>query len=127
MVVTDHKPFEDLWHSRRKPSLRLERIQLRHQHINYTVAWRKGKDNPADYLSRHAILIELFPQQIKEAKTYEKLIYMLHTTRYTNAITPMHIHKALAEDQLLQKLKSQIHLGQPPPNNQDPQRSSNIL
>jgi len=127
MVVTDHKPFEDLWHSRRKPSLRLERIQLRRQHINYTVAWRKGKDNPADYLSRHAILIELFPQQIKEAKTYEKLIYMLHTTRYTNAITPMHIHKALAEDQLLQKLKSQIHLGQPPPNNQDPQRSSNIL
>jgi len=66
---------------------------------------QKKKDNPTDYLSRHAIPIELLPQQIKEeANTSEKLICMLHTTRYRNAIKLMRIHKA--EDQLLQKPKS---------------------
>ena len=33
-IITDHQPLESLWKSNRKVSIRLERIQLRHQHIN---------------------------------------------------------------------------------------------
>ena len=119
-MVTDHQPLESLWKSNRKPSLRLERIQLRHQHISYEVKWRKGNDNPADYLSRHAIPLECLPQHIREeAKIYEKLIYILHTTPYTNAISPSCIYDAQSQDHQLQKLLHLIHLGEPPSNNPD--------
>ena len=57
-IVTDHKPLVSIFGSARKGSIRTDRIQLRHQDISYKVIWRQGKDNPADYLSRHAVLLK---------------------------------------------------------------------
>eukprot|EP00112_Aurelia_sp_Birch-Aquarium-sp1_P010952 Seg2314.7 transcript_id=Seg2314.7/GoldUCD/mRNA.D3Y31 product="Transposon Tf2-3 polyprotein" pseudo=true protein_id=Seg2314.7/GoldUCD/D3Y31 len=92
-VITDHQPLEAIWKSERKTSLRLERIQIRHQHINYVVKWHKGSENPADYLSRHAIPLQQLPSRIvEEAKIYEKLIYTLHTTHIQR---PSHHSKSL--------------------------------
>ena len=47
-IVTDHKPLVSIFGSTRKGSIRMERIQLRHQDISYRVVWRQGKINPAD-------------------------------------------------------------------------------
>ena len=65
-IITDQQPLVSLWTSKRKPLSRIERILLRHQDINHRVVWRKGKDNPADYTSRHAIPIDKLPACIKE-------------------------------------------------------------
>ena len=53
-VVTDHKPLERLYNSScAKPPVRIERWALRLQNYDARVVYRPGKENPADYMSRH--------------------------------------------------------------------------
>ena len=55
-VVTDHKPLEAIFsNSNSKPPIRIERWSTYLQEFNFTVEYRPGKDNPADYMSRHPI------------------------------------------------------------------------
>ena len=55
-VVTDHKPLEAIVsNSNSKPPIRIERWSTYLQEFNFTVEYRPGKDNPADYMSRHPI------------------------------------------------------------------------
>ena len=53
-VITDHKALENIWQKERPP-LRIERWSLRLQPYKFTIKYRPGKDNPADYMSRHPI------------------------------------------------------------------------
>ncbi|TKS65153.1 Retrovirus-related Pol polyprotein from transposon 17.6 [Collichthys lucidus] len=56
ILVTDHKALEIIWNNpRSKPLARIERWGLRLQPYNFKVEYRKGADNPADYMSRHPI------------------------------------------------------------------------
>lgn len=56
ILVTDHKALEIIWNNpRSKPPARIERWGLRLQPYNFKVEYRKGADNPADYMSRHPI------------------------------------------------------------------------
>ena len=53
-LVTDHKPLELIFNNAKsKPPARIERWALRLQAYNYKIIYRPGKNNPADYLSRH--------------------------------------------------------------------------
>ena len=53
-VVTDHKPLVSIFsNTQARPSPRIERWCLRLQQYNFNTVYRPGKDNPADYLSRH--------------------------------------------------------------------------
>lgn len=55
-LVTDHKVLEVIWSNlRSKPPARIERWGLRLQPYNLKVEYRKGADNPADYMSRHPL------------------------------------------------------------------------
>ena len=53
-VITDHKALENIWQKERPP-LRIERWSLRLQPYKFTIKYRPGKDNPADYMSRHPV------------------------------------------------------------------------
>ena len=53
-VITDQKSLCAVFNGRNRGSIRTERIKLRHQDINFYVLYQQGKDNPTDYLSRHA-------------------------------------------------------------------------
>ena len=57
-ILTDHKPLEAIFADSRSGSVRINRIKLRHQDITYKVTWKAGKDNAADFFSRHATPIE---------------------------------------------------------------------
>ena len=53
-MVSVHKPLEVTWNNpRSKPPARIERWGLRLQPYQFKVIHRPGKDNPADYMSRH--------------------------------------------------------------------------
>ena len=53
-VVTDHKPLVSIYNNpQSNPPARIKRWTLRLQRYDMTVVYRPGKDNPADYLSRH--------------------------------------------------------------------------
>ena len=99
-VVTDQQPLQSLWRSKKKPSARIERILLRHQDINHCVIWKKRKENPADFISRHAIPLHKLPQRIaEETKEHQKLLFLLHNTPlFSTAITREHLHEAQLND-----------------------------
>ena len=53
-LITDHKPLELIFNNpKSKPPARIERWALRLQAYDYKIIYRPGKNNPADYLSRH--------------------------------------------------------------------------
>ncbi|XP_062571293.1 uncharacterized protein K02A2.6-like [Saccostrea cucullata] len=53
-IITDHKPLETIW-KKPRPPLRIERWGLRLQPYKFTIKYSPGKDNMADYVSRHPV------------------------------------------------------------------------
>ena len=106
-MVTDQQPLQSLWRSKRKPSARIERILFRHQDINHFVVWKKGKENPADFLSRHAIPLHKLPQRIaEETNEHQKLLFLLHNTPlFSTAITRERLCEAQLNDTNLTRLR----------------------
>jgi hypothetical protein len=111
-VITDHKPLEAIFRNRRQGSIRTERIKLRHQDIRYRVIWRDGKNNPADYLSRHATPRQEIPKdQREEAQEFEKLVWFINFGPYTEAVSMEKIIRHTERDPLLQALGRAIKRG----------------
>ena len=56
VIYTDHKALVSLFNNpRRNPPFRIERIRLKLQGFNFTIAHITGKLNPSDYASRHPL------------------------------------------------------------------------
>ena len=111
-IVTDHKPLESILKNARTGSIRTERIKLRHQDLSYTVKWKKGETNVADYLSRHATPIRHIPKEQKlETSELEKTIWLLQYDPYLEAVSVERIIKATREDKVLTRLKKDIRRG----------------
>ena len=93
-------------------SIGTERIKLRHQDLNYTVKWKKGETNIADYLSRHATPIKHVRREQKlETSELEKTIWLLQYDPYVEAVSLEKIIKATKEDKVLAMLKKDIRRG----------------
>ena len=108
-VVTDHKPLISIFSNTRTGSTRTDRIKLRHQDINYKVIWKNGKDNPADYLSRHATPFSQIPHSWKlETSEFEKTVWFLQYGPYTESISMQCIIEDTDKDPTLTRLKQQI-------------------
>ena len=55
-VITDHKPLEAIWNNpRSKLSARLEKWSLRLQTYDLKIRYEPGRNNPADWMSRHPL------------------------------------------------------------------------
>ena len=53
-LITDHKPSQLIYNNpQSRPPARIERWFLRLQQYDFQVIYKKGSDNPADFLSRH--------------------------------------------------------------------------
>ena len=89
-VITDHKPLLGIWKSKH-PRLRIARWALRLQPYTMTLKYKPGKDNPADYMSRHPL-----PETnscSREQKVAEE---------YVNLIIRSSTPKAISEDVIRQ-------------------------
>ena len=83
ILITDHKPLEVIYGKRNaKESARMERWILRLQPYNFTIVYKSGAENPADYLSRHPTT--------KSIRKQEKM-----TEEYTNFIVDSSIPKSM--------------------------------
>eukprot|EP00794_Sanderia_malayensis_P006446 gene6446-biopygen4771 len=68
-IITDNKALEVIFNNpASKPPARIERWQLRLQNYDFTVKYRKGAENPADYMSRHPATFR--PEQDTIAEEY---------------------------------------------------------
>ena len=104
--------MQSIFNNLRKGSIRTERIKLRHQDIDYEVIWKKGADNAADYLSRHAIPTKDLPvDQQEETKELEKTIWFLQFSPYLEAISTEDLIRESNQDATLRKLKKALKGG----------------
>ena len=82
---------------------------MRHQNIRYEVIYRKGSENSADFLSRHAQPYETLPKAIKdEANEVQNLLYTLRLSPIVDALGVLEIAKATKSDPVLSKLQRLI-------------------
>ena len=108
-VVTDHKPLVTLFNNpSSKPSARIERWLMELQQYRFTVEYRPGATNPADYASRH-------PVGDTESQKYdlesEEHIYFVAKNAVPKAITLREIESATAEDLTIQAVMSAVRSG----------------
>ena len=84
-IITDHKPLLTIW-QKPQPPLRIERWGLRLQPYKFTLKYLPGKDNIADYKSRHPVENESQKDNISE--------------QYVNFITNEALPKAIDLDEV---------------------------
>ena len=98
-VVTDHQPLLGIW---RKPNLtlRIARWVLRFQPYDLNLEYRPGKDNPADYMSRHPSSRIL--RSSREQKIAEEYVNLICDTSTPIAVTILEMQLATQNDQTLQ-------------------------
>ena len=105
-LVTDHKPLEVIYgNPKSKPPLRIERWVLRLQQYNFTVMYKPGKDNPADFMSRHPAV---FNTNENMGDQYVKYITI---NAIPKAMTIEEVQKETEKDETLQAVKQAIHTG----------------
>ena len=89
-IVTDHKALEMIFgNASSRPPARIERWNLRLQNYNFTVSYRPGRDNPADFMSRH-------PTQVQRTRRNSAEEYVNFLERHAVPI-------AMSYDEILQE------------------------
>ncbi len=106
-LYTDHKPLELIYANPvSKPPARIERWMLRLQQYSFTVIYKAGADNPADFLSRHPL-----PTGDAQHNIAEEYVNFLTNTSVPNALTVTDISKATDADRSLCALRTAIQSG----------------
>ena len=104
-LVTDHKPLEVIYgNASSKPSARIERWVLHLQPYNFSVVYKPGKDNPADFLSCHPTLESVS----KYAIMADEYVNLLALSAVPKAMTMREIQTATNADKVLQSLRAAI-------------------
>lgn len=109
-IYTDHKPLVQIYGcASSKPSARLERWTLRLQPYQTTIHYRKGEDNPADYMSRHpAKATKPVSREQKVAEEY--ITYIAHNAT-PGALSLSDVAAATARDPTLQAVMEAVQTG----------------
>ena len=104
-LITDHKPLEVIYGNvNSKPSARIERWVLRLQPYSFSVVYKPGKDNPADFLSRHPSSESIS----KHAVMADEYVSLLALSAVPKAMTISDIQKATDADKTMQSLRAAI-------------------
>ena len=118
-VITDHKPLELLFNNpKATPPARLERWRLRLQPYSYTIKYKAGKDNPADYMSTHPIVGSTPHRSSRMAEEYVNFIV---DNAVPKAMTLKEVQTETKKDSALCKVMQSICAGhwQHPPHDTD--------
>ena len=92
-LVTDHEPLVPLLNNpQKKAPVRIERMRIKIMDYDYQAEYRPGKDNPADWGSRHPLKEE--PLEEEELEHY---VNLLTHSEINSAITIEEIKKHTAE------------------------------
>lgn len=107
-MVTDHKPLEMIWNNpRSKQPARIERWGLRLQPYDFRVEYRKGADNPADYMSRHPLPVQP-TDRTRAAKVAEEYVNFVAQQATPKAMTLQEIKTETLKDTTLQQVSAHI-------------------
>ena len=106
-LITDHKPLETIYgHNKAKTSARIERWILRLQPYDFSVVYKSGASNPADYMSRHPTKASVSAQE----KITEEYVQFLAMNAVPKAMSMEEIIKACIDDREMKGLRAAIKL-----------------
>ena len=106
-VITDHKPLEGIFNNlNSKPTARLERLCLRMQPYQFKVVYRPGKENAADYMSRHPDSENSKPND--HTSRIDAYVNFVVLNSVPPAMTLKEVQDATSTDEVLKKLSEVI-------------------
>ena len=107
-IFTDHKALTYIW-KKPRPPLRIERWGLRLQPYCCTIVYRPGKDNTADYMSRHLMATTHSPPRTQ--KMAEEYVSFIATEAIPMAMSLEEVKCATLNDKTLQAVAGFIRTG----------------
>ena len=111
-ITTDHKPLIPLFNNTTaKPPLRIERWLLRIQEYHYTVRYEPGKNNPADYLSRHPPCMSTGQPASASQTSADAYVNMVTFNAIPKSISLEEIQKASQTDMVIQACMTAVTTG----------------
>ena len=109
-IYTDHKPLVTLFGSpKAQLPARVERWVMRCQGYNMNIIFKPGKDNPADYMSRHPAQQQA---SSREEKIAEEYIQYLTDNSIPKAMSLQQVQEETSKDNTLQAVLSAVRTGQ---------------
>jgi len=106
-LITDHKPLETIYgHNKAKTSARIERWILRLQPYDFSVVYKAGASNPADYMSRHPTKSSVSAQE----KITEEYVHFLTVNAVPKAMSMEEVIKASTDDREIKGLRAALKL-----------------
>jgi hypothetical protein len=103
VVETDHAPLLPMFNNpNSRPPMRIERWLTYLQQFSFTLVYRPGPQNGADYLSRHPLPIS--QQDVKSGKWREQTVCALVTDTIPKAITLSELQEATEKDPVMKLL-----------------------
>ena len=107
IIVTDHRPLLGIW-LKPNPPLRIARWAPKLQNYNITLQYRCGRENPADYLSRHPVPITTSITAHRVAEDYANYIATNSTPK---AMTLDEVKQFTQSDATLRKVIEVVRTG----------------
>ena len=105
-MVTDHKPLVPIFNKpRSNPPARISNWIFKLQNFDFSVIYRPGKDNPADYMWRH--VYDASPQSTVSASA-QSYVNFIATHATPKAVTLLEIKTATKADRTLQTVATMI-------------------
>ena len=101
-VVADYKPLEAIFsNANSKPPVRIERWSTYLQEFNFTVEYKPGKDNPADFMSRHPVRAPENTTDYREQKQTEEVVNSVVRRNVPEPLSVEEVRKATVNDLVL--------------------------
>ena len=104
-IITDHKPLLGIVNSKSPTTARMERWRLRLMSYRATLEYRPGKDNPADFISRHPYTS---PRRENKAEQY---ISYIASHAVPKSLTLEEIRHATSHNEELQRVMEAVKTG----------------
>ncbi|XP_057375023.1 uncharacterized protein K02A2.6-like [Daphnia carinata] len=106
-VITHHKPLETIFNKPLiQPPARIERWLLKLQQYEFEVKYQPGKNNPADFISRHPAHQNRTPS--REEIIAENYVNHIAMTSAPKAVTIKEVAEATARDKAIQVIAKML-------------------
>ncbi|CAB4037225.1 Hypothetical predicted protein [Paramuricea clavata] len=106
-IITDHKPLLGIFKTQKSATPRMDRWKLRLMPYNCQLEYRPGKDNPADFMSRHPKPVNFINETENLAEIYANYVC---SNAIPKAMTREEVKLETKLDPLLQKVVTAISL-----------------
>ncbi len=115
VLITDNRAVQLIFsNTATKPPARIERLALRLSQFDFTVEHRPGKDNMADYYSRHSAKSKgpsAFLQEVRAAQETELYVNLVAQSAIPRAMTMDMMEIESRQDEEIQELIDHIQRG----------------